>query len=91
MRWILKDLLNHSRQWAEVLIWTEAVGFNQNLRLLPNEKGHLPLLKKLEIKSSPYFVPAVHPSFASIFKDAPLLTHVGLRDISEWGTLTGRR
>ena len=55
VRWILKDLLNHSRQWAEVLIWTEAVGFNQNLRLLPNEKGYLPLLKKLEIKSNPYF------------------------------------
>ena len=75
-RWIIKDLLDHSRQWEEVFIRI----FDPNL--LRNAKGRLPLLKKLEITSTAYFGPLAHPSFA--FKDAPLLTHVVLGDIRVW-------
>ena len=82
VRWIIMDLLSHSRQWEEVFIRMNPIALD--LSLLRNAKGHLPLLKKLEITSSDHFGPEVHPSFASIFKDAPLLTHVVLGDISAW-------
>ena len=82
MRWIIKDLLDHSRQWEEVFIRTSPRVFDMNP--LRNAKGHLPLLKKLEIKSTTSFGPVVHPSIASVFKDAPLLTHVVLADVLGW-------
>jgi hypothetical protein len=84
VRWILKDLLHHSSQWEEVFIRMQPTGFDLDLRFLRNAKIHLPLLQKLEITSSAYFGSVVHPSSGGIFKDAPLLTHVVVRDISEW-------
>ena len=83
VRWIIKDLLDHSRQWEEVFIRVEPEVFNLNH--LRNAKGHLPLLKRLEITSTTMGLePLVHPSFAGIFKDAPLLTHVVLEDLCGW-------
>jgi hypothetical protein len=82
VQWILKDLVDHSRQWEEVFIRMNPIVFDLNL--LRNAKGRLPLLKKLEITSSDYFGPEVHPSLAGIFKDAPLLTHVALQNFSAW-------
>ena len=82
VQWIIKDLLSHPSQWEEVFIRTNPVVFR--LDLLRNAKGHLPMLKKLEITSSDYFGPEVHSSFADIFEDAPLLTHVVLKDVSVW-------
>ena len=82
VRWILKDLLDHSRQWEEVFIRTDPILFDLNL--LRSAKGHLPLLKKLEIASTTYSRPPVHPSLAGIFKDAPLLTHVVFEDDPVW-------
>ena len=82
VQWILKDLVDHSRQWEEVFIRMNPIVFELNL--LRNAKGRLPLLKKLEITSSDYFGPEVHPSLAGIFKDAPLLTHVALQNFSAW-------
>ena len=82
VRWILKDLLDHSRQWEEVFIRTKPMVFDFNL--LRNAKGHLPLLKRLEITTTTHSGPPVHPSFADIFKDAPLLTHVVLQSLPVW-------
>jgi hypothetical protein len=82
MRWILKDLLDHSRQWEEVFIRLKSTDVN----LLRSAKGHLPLLKRLEIIVPSYYVGRgmIHPSFTGIFGDAPLLTHVVVEDISTW-------
>ena len=84
VQWILKDLVNHSRQWEEAFIRCRS----SDVYLLRSAKGHLPLLKRLEV---------VRPSYASffddtgsysvisdIFGDAPLLTHVVVEDISIW-------
>ena len=69
MRWILKDLLDHSRQWGEVFIRLKSTDVN----LLRSAKGHLPLLKRLEIIVPSYYVgDMIHPSFTGIFGDAPL-------------------
>ena len=83
VRWIVKDLLDHSRQREEVFIRTNPMVFDFNL-FFRNAKGHLPLLKKLEIASTTHFWPVIPPSFTDIFKDAPLLTHVVLEDVSAW-------
>jgi hypothetical protein len=79
VRWILKDLLDHSRQWEEAFIRLRPVDFN----VLRTAKGHLPLLKRLEIAVPPYHRGS-NPSLAGIFKDAPLLTHVALKGILTW-------
>ena len=84
MQWILKDLVNHSRQWEEAFIRCRS----SDVYLLRSAKGHLPLLKRLEV---------VRPSYASffddtgsysvisdIFGDAPLLAHVVVEDTSIW-------
>jgi hypothetical protein len=82
LRWILKDLVDHSRQWEEVFIRTKPKVFDLNL--LRSAKGHLPLLKTLEITTTTHSGPPVHPSFTDIFKDAPLLTHVMLQNVPVW-------
>ena len=82
VRWILKDLLDHSRQWEDVCIRTHPKVFG--VGLLRNAKGHLPLLKKLEITTTTNSGPPVHPTFADIFKEAPLLTHVVLQGLPDW-------
>ena len=84
VQWILKDLVNHSRQWEEAFIRCRS----SDVYLLRSAKGHFPLLKRLEV---------VRPSYASffddtgsysvisdIFGDAPLLAHVVVEDISIW-------
>ena len=82
VRWILKDLLDHSRQWEEVFIRTDPIVFG--VGILRNAKGHLPLLKKLEITTTTSSGPPIRPTFADIFKDAPLLTHVVLQNLPVW-------
>jgi hypothetical protein len=81
VQWVLKDLVNHSRQWDEAFIRCKS----SDVYLIRSAKGHLPLLKRLEV---------IMPSYASlfddmgsysdIFRDAPLLTHVVVEDISMW-------
>lgn len=81
IRPILKDLLVHSEQWDEVSIEL----LSTDLKLLCAAKGHLPLLKKLEIMVPYQHTDSSVPStVANVFEDAPLLTHVVLRVISAW-------
>lgn len=91
VRWIVQVLLEHSRQWDQATIqlkWPE-------MRLLRAAKGHLPLLKKLnlsvpddDLEDRPPAFLAGHASLISpdltIFRDAPLLTEVSLRKIPDW-------
>ena len=79
VRWILKDLLDHSRQWGEALIRLRTADFN----ILRSAKGHLPLLKKLEIIESPPHK-GRNASLTGLFKDAPLSTHVVLHNDLAW-------
>ena len=79
MRGILKDLLDCSRQWEEVSIPVQL----EDLNLLRGAKGHLPLLKRLDITLDYGWDMVPHPSF-TIFEDAPLLTHVAVGGISTW-------
>jgi hypothetical protein len=80
MRRILKDLLDYSRQWEEVSIRLQLADLN----LLRDAKGHLPLLKRLDIVvDNDYRGMVPHPSL-TIFEDAPLLTHVVVGGIFAW-------
>jgi hypothetical protein len=80
VRGILKDLLDYSRQWEEVSIQLRL----EDLNLLRGAKGHLPLLKRLDIDMANDDMGMVHPSFTRIFEDAPLLTHVAVGGIFAW-------
>ena len=81
VRWIMKDLLDYSRQCEDVSFRLQL----EDLNLLRYAKGHLPLLKRLEIVvDCHYRSMGLHPSVTGIFEDAPLLTHVAVEDISRW-------
>ena len=84
---ILVDLIVHSEQWEEVSIglWPSQFGY------LCGAKGHLSLLKKLDIhydvgRDEDYGGAgnAVRSMVANTFEDAPLLTHVVLHTPSPW-------
>ena len=80
MRRILKDLLDYSRQWEEVSMRLLLADLN----LLRDAKGHLPLLKRLDIVVvNDYRNRTPHPSL-TIFEDAPLLIHVVVGGIFAW-------
>lgn len=77
---MLEGLFAHSEQWEA------SIGLlSSELENVCSVKGRLPLLKKLEIFVAWSIEPEhTNNTVTSVFEDAPLLTHVGLRDDHTW-------
>ena len=82
---VLADLCAHSEQWEEASIRL----LSSELEHLCSVKGRLPGLKKLEIvvawsMKHERMRSTIAGMATNVFEDAPLLTHVGLRDDHTW-------
>ena len=80
VRWIVKDFVDHSRQWEDASFRLESA----DIRFLRSVKGHLPLLKRLELIVPSYYEDAVHRSLTGILGDTPLLSHLVVENVSAW-------
>ncbi|KAF8320150.1 hypothetical protein F5887DRAFT_367995 [Amanita rubescens] len=95
VRLVLSKLVDHSKQWKEVSMQLQL----PEVLLLDGVKNRLPMLQDLELylphrddmETSDHDVTQV----AGVFEDAPQLTHLELRCLSEvpfrfnWASLTG--